>query len=60
MTNFEKVKAKITIEQMAEIIESEMIFTACDRCVYYNKKRDCQNDDCEYGIKKWLESEVKE
>lgn len=52
MTNFEKFK-EMTIDEVASYIVD--FGDCCDYCAYdiYT----CAND-CKYGIKKWLESEV--
>lgn len=52
MTNFEKIKA-MTIDEMASYIVD---FGGCGYCAY--KYSYSCNEDCEYGIKKFLESEA--
>lgn len=52
MTNFEKFKS-ITIDELASFLESTS--ECCDFCSY---DRYVCIHDCEYGIKKYLESEV--
>lgn len=51
MTNFEKIKA-MTIDEVASYIAD---FGDCDYCAYDSYT--CAND-CQYGVKKFLESEV--
>ena len=55
MTNFEKFKQDLTIERLADILADTLFERACDYCAY--KAHSCI-EDCEYGIKKFLESEV--
>ena len=55
MTNFEKFKQDLTVERLAEMIATAYCMGTCDFCVY--KSRPCP-EDCKYGIKKFLESEV--
>ena len=55
MTNFEKLKQKISLDDMFKIIDSETVHKACDCCEYKNSG--CSVEDCEYGIKVWLERE---
>ena len=55
MTNFEKFKKDLTVEQLAEMILTAYCEGACDFCAY--KNHSCI-DYCKHGIKKWLESEV--
>lgn len=55
MTNFEKFKADLTVEQLVNMLADTYCMYACDYCNY--DRYDCIKD-CEYGIKKYLESEV--
>ena len=55
MTNFEKFKQDLTIERLVNMLEGSYCEGACDFCAY--NSHSCI-EDCEYGIKKWLESEV--
>ena len=55
MNNFEKFKKELTVERLADMIATAYCVVGCDFCTY--KSRPCP-EDCEYGIKKWLESEV--
>lgn len=48
----------MTINEMVAIINYGNDDFACDCCKY--DKITCNGEDCEYGIKKWLESEVTE
>ena len=65
MTNFEKFKQELTVERLASMLAAtycERVWEACnyceacDYCAYDSYT--CAND-CKYGIKKFLESEVK-
>ena len=56
MTNFEKFKADLTVERLAMLLEDSRFEDDCQYCIYY-KHITCPNN-CVYGIKKWLESEV--
>jgi hypothetical protein len=56
MTNFEKFKQDLTIERLTSmLLDTYCEWICCGYCVY-----DCYTcaNDCEHGIKKWLESEV--
>ena len=58
MNNFEKFKADLTIERLAGILSNtSLCVVACD---YFNYDRHtCKCEvACEYGIKKFFESEV--
>ena len=55
MNNFEKFKADLTVEKLAKMLYDGWNEDCCNYCAY--KSRIC-SFDCEYGIKKWLESEV--
>ena len=55
MNNFEKFKAYLTVERLVNILEYACYEGTCNYCNY--DRYTCVND-CEYGIKKWLESEV--
>ena len=56
MNNFEKFKADLTIERLADILaNTSLCVAACDYCNY--DRHTCEAA-CEYGIKKFLESEV--
>lgn len=58
MTNFEKLKQKISLEDMVKIIDGEAVHRACDCCAYKKSGfSGCEVEDCEYGIKVWLERE---
>ena len=56
MTNFEKFKKELTVERLALLLEDSCDEDDCQYCIYY----DCItcSSNCEYGIKKFLESEV--
>lgn len=55
MINFENLKREITIDEMAEAINSEVFGLPCSKCAY---NRDiCSGEDCLYGIKRWLQRE---
>jgi len=62
MTNFEKFKQDLTVERLADMLVDTCSEVSCDYCAY--DSHSCINDiinrqeDCKYGIKKWLESEV--
>lgn len=56
MNNFEKFKADLTIERLTSMLVDTYYEWVCDYCAY--DRYTCAND-CEYGIKKWLEREVK-
>ena len=56
MTNFEKFKQDLTVERLADMLVDTLFERACDYCAY-NSSHNCI-EDCEYGIKKFLESEV--
>ena len=62
MTNFDRVKA-MSVEELATLIKQAMLFE-CEKYCAFTKYGQCQNFSrkikCEDGIKKWLESEVKE
>ena len=55
MTNFEKFKQDLTIERLTSMLVDTYYEWVCGYCVY-----DCYTcaNDCEYGIKKYLESEA--
>lgn len=55
MTNFEKFKQDLTIERLASLLEDSCDEDACDYCNY--DRYTCVHD-CQYGIIKYLESEV--
>lgn len=55
MTNFEKYKQDLTVERLAAILADTLCEGACDYCNY--DRYACVHD-CEYGIKKYLGSEV--
>lgn len=56
MTNFEKFKQDLTLERLASMLaDTSYCEGACDFCAY--NSHSCI-EDCEYGIKKFLESEV--
>lgn len=60
MTNFERIKKQIkdaTIEDMAQMIIDNGFGSDCNHCIYDDNYA-C-DDDCEYGVKAWLEKEVK-
>jgi hypothetical protein len=53
--DFEKIKQDLTIEQLTSVL----VDTYCEWVYdYYAHKVHSCIEDCEYGIKKWLESEV--
>ncbi len=54
MTNFERFKQDLTVELLISMLVDTYCEWVCGYCVY-----DCYTcaNDCEYGIKKWLESE---
>jgi hypothetical protein len=51
MTNYERIK-NMTIHEIVDLISHNY---KCRKCAYYNR---CCNEECEQGIKEWLESEV--
>lgn len=55
MNNFEKFKQDLTVERLVSMLADTYCEGACDYCAY--ETHSCI-EDCEYGIKKWLESEV--
>ena len=55
MTNFEKFKQDLTVERLVNMLTDTYYEMACVFCAYNSVS--CI-EDCEYGIKKWLESEV--
>lgn len=55
MNNFEKFKQDLTVEKLAIFLNDACIEECCNYCAYNSQT--CPVD-CEYGIKKWLESEV--
>jgi hypothetical protein len=55
MTNYEKIKA-MSVEEMAELIDD----SPCNSCNYRQKGFSKCPQECEEGIKEWLESEVEE
>lgn len=55
MTNFEKFKQDLTVERLVSMLADPYCERACDYCAY--NSHSCI-EDCEYGIKKYLESEV--
>ena len=55
MTNFEKIK-NMTVGEMAEWLQDGI--NECNCCTY-GLNLAC-SDNCIYGIKQWLESEVQE
>ena len=55
MNNFEKFKSELTVERLVIMLADTYCEGACDFCAY--NLHSCIKD-CEYGIKKWLESEV--
>ena len=62
MTNFEKLKQELTIDEMAEIIDNGADETACQRCAYSKNGESvqaCESHDCIYGITTWLKRVVK-
>ena len=57
MNNFEKFKADLTIERLVNILADTYCMAACDYCNY--NRHTCERESaCEFGIKKFLESEV--
>ena len=56
MTNFEKFKKELTIDELADLLENGC--STCEHCAYDVDTCSDDDDDCEYGIKKYLESEV--
>ncbi len=54
MTNFERIKNMSVEEMAAQIIETGL---GCEYCKYDDYT--CSND-CEFGVKKWLESEAED
>ena len=55
MTNFEKFKQGLTVEELATLFKDSWGKSYCGYCIYNSLT--CFGN-CEYGIKKWLESEV--
>lgn len=55
MTNFEKFKQDLTIERLTSMMVDTYCEWVCDYCAY--DRYTCAND-CEYGIKKYLGSEI--
>ena len=55
MTNFEKFKKELTIEWLTSMLADTHCEVACVFCAYNSVS--CI-EDCEFGVKKWLESEV--
>ena len=53
MTNFEKIK-KMSVDELVDFIAEP----CSNSCVYHSN---CNvGEDCEDGVKKWLESEAEE
>lgn len=53
MTNFEKIKSEMTVEELA--IKMADYYELCDNCPVFK----CDyNKPCETNIKDWLKSEV--
>ena len=55
MTNFEKFKQDLTVEKLAILFKDSWVESCCNYCAYNSQT--CPVD-CEYGIKKFLESEA--
>lgn len=55
MTNFEKFKADLTVEELATLFKDSWGEDCCDCCAYDSLT--CFGN-CKLGIKKFLESEV--
>ena len=55
MTNFEKFKADLTVEKLAILLKDSWGESCCDYCAYNSL---ICFDNCEYGIKKFFESEA--
>ncbi len=55
MNNFEKFKQDLTVEKLATLFKESWVENWCNYCAYNSLT--CSGD-CEYGIKKWLESEA--
>ena len=58
MTYFERIKA-MSVEEMAKSLDTYFAFPACDFCVR-GHTQNCDDIDCQDGIKQWLETEVAE
>lgn len=59
MTNFERIKKQIknmTVEDMTQMIIDNGFGSDCKRCIYDDDYA-C-SDDCEYGVRAWLEKEA--
>ena len=59
MTNFERIKKQIknmTVEDMTQMIIDNGFGSDCKRCIYDDSYACC--DDCEYGVRAWLEKEA--
>ncbi len=55
MTNYEKFKQDLTVEKLAIFLDDACSEECCNYCAYDSLT--CFSN-CEYGIKKFLESEV--
>lgn len=55
MTNFEKFKQDLTVERLTDMLADTLCEGACVFCAY--NSHSCI-EDCEYGIKNWLEREA--
>jgi 2-iminoacetate synthase ThiH len=55
MTNFEKFKADLTVERLADMLANTLCEATCEYCNY--DRHTCEAA-CEFGVKKFLESEV--
>ena len=55
MNNFEKFKADLTVKRLADMLIDALCVATCDYCSY--NRYTCENA-CEFGVKKFLESEV--
>lgn len=61
MTNYERIKKqvrKMTVEDMANALIELHFDHPCDQCIY-DDNYTC-NEDCNYGVKEWLNTRVKE
>ncbi len=57
MTNFEKVKDTISLDEMANIMTGAT--TCCKICIY-GQDDYCEDKQCIDGVKAWLEQEAQE
>lgn len=60
MNNLEKIKKqvrKMTVDDMANLLIERGFGRYCDHCIYEDNY--VCNEDCDYGIRAWLNKDVK-